>query len=465
MELVPVTAAEADAHLPLIPDTYRQLTTNYPTSDYQFWKSLDSENRSPISLYKRKTDGETYVALPATLHVENQPHCDLWKLYMSNAGEPAANVLNHENLLSLQAESVLQEWQTDDYEQIDADPMRALLFDYCDAGNLETLLNRPPVIMTLRGPFMPESLCWHVTLSLLRALQWLHQGIRDNYDVIEDKSTRRPYTTRTRCHRIRSKSEAQLGWFPILHRDITPGNVLLNHPKGIETYGTVKLGGMAHCLVTGGMPPGVGMDAEDAPVIGYDRINDPKDESIPAPPIWNLREWYGNWKKLGKAQPADKRPYTTGCDIWAVGAILYRMMFGLPPPAPEECKGASCNSWHWYNSKDAPPNTPYVQSNTNCVGDHDLQTFCDHLDYSKELKLVAKTLMCMYRRTTLTSEIMDGAWRAYSSWVTSTEEGKLYRDVYDDIWFRRNNEWRIKRKQQAWAGGNDVDGDVDMQDN
>ncbi|KAK3995314.1 kinase-like domain-containing protein [Cladorrhinum sp. PSN332] len=427
---------------------YSRLEIGYPTSDYVFWKNLDGR----ISLYKRKTDGEIFIGRYSTLH-DNQFETGIWNLYEAGAGAPAANVLNHENIVSIHTEVVHQQWEPDAGDQEDADPEHIILYDYCDAGSLETLLNKSPVKLSLRGPFLPESLCWHVALSLLRALQWLHEGIRDTYNAVEDRSSRRPWTTVTRCHRIRTKTAPQLGWFPILHRDIKPSNVLFSHPKGIETYGTVKLSGMASCLVTGGMLHGPGLGPEDAPAVGYDKVQDPPDEETPAPPIWDLVNWYGNWKKLGKDQPADKRPYTTGNDLWDVGAVLYQMMFGLPPPAPEECRGGGCSSWHWYRRSEEVQTTPHVQSNSRCVGDHDLESFADHLNYSTELKNLLKALMAMNRKITpLASTLLDQAWTGYQLWASGTDAGRLYRDVYDDIWFRRNNEWRMVRKQHATLG-------------
>ncbi|KAK4162877.1 kinase-like domain-containing protein [Cladorrhinum sp. PSN259] len=431
------------------PAGYSELHLNYPTSDYVYWKNIDGR----LALYKRKLDGEIYVGHLSTLH-DNQYDRRIWNLYEKGAGEPAANVLNHENLVSVHTEVVQQQWQPGDAQaQEEADPEHLILYDYCDAGSLHSLFQKPPVKVSIRGPFMPESLCWHVAISLLRALQWLHEGIRDQYDVIENASTRQEWTNVTRCHRVRTKTEPEKGWLPILHRDIKPSNVLLSHPKGIETYGTVKLGGLQRCIVTGGMLHEQGVNAEDAPAIGWEKSTDPTRDTDMQPEIWKLREWYGNWKKLGRRQPMHQRPYTMGNDIWAVGAILYQMMFGMPPPAAEECRGGGCHAWHWYRRSLENKAVPHRQSNPLCMGDHDLDSFPDHLNYSGELKSLLKMLMGMNRKPRpLASEILDGAWRGYTLWADNSEAGKLYRDVYDDMWFRRNNELRMVRKQARQLG-------------
>jgi serine/threonine protein kinase len=129
-----------------------------------------------------------------------------------------------------------------------------LLWDYCDAGTLQDVMDRalPPRAAHNDFPgqdFLPEGFVWHVMLGLLRALQFLHQGIREGYEIEEvpagDGGAGR------RWKRVRGAQTREEDWMPILHRDLQPRNVFRQRPRGIETYGAVKLGGFGNCFVSG----------------------------------------------------------------------------------------------------------------------------------------------------------------------------------------------------------------------
>ncbi|KAI1768522.1 hypothetical protein GGR53DRAFT_377795 [Hypoxylon sp. FL1150] len=132
------------------------------------------------------------------------------------------------------------------------------VWDFCDAGNLGNLLVRPPVHTP--GPlkrypedepntvdywanfpeeeeveqFLPESLCWHVLLSVMKALSWLHDGSWE----MESKNGR---------FAMRPEPD----WQPILHRNITPENIFLQHPEATEWYGPCKLGNYGNLYISG----------------------------------------------------------------------------------------------------------------------------------------------------------------------------------------------------------------------
>jgi hypothetical protein len=92
--------------------------------------------------------------------------------------------------------------------------------------------------------------------------------------------------------KVRGKTVAEGDWWPVLHRDLRAGNVFLQHPRGVETYGAVKLGGFGRCFVSSGAVGGergmpvVAMEREDGVGLGA------------------LRERMGRWKRdhLGLAQ-------------------------------------------------------------------------------------------------------------------------------------------------------------------
>lgn len=95
--------------------------------------------------------------------------------------------------------------------------------------------------------FLPESLVWHVALGVLRALMFLHEGKRDVVSVERDPLT----GNFKRVRKVHGPPETEPDWLPILHRDVRAENIYLQHPRGVETYGAVKLGGFEHCYVGG----------------------------------------------------------------------------------------------------------------------------------------------------------------------------------------------------------------------
>jgi serine/threonine protein kinase len=153
-------------------------------------------------------------------------------------------VLNHPNLVSLIDCFSLQ---FSDSGKLGRERWFTV-WDYCDAGNLGNLLvpsqsspqdneegdvelkNAEPV------KFLPETFCWHVLISLLGALAWLHDGVRD-LAKREDELWERQYE--------------DLDWQPMLHRDITPQNVFIGYSRRREWYGPVKLGNYGQLFISG----------------------------------------------------------------------------------------------------------------------------------------------------------------------------------------------------------------------
>ncbi len=172
--------------------------------------------------------------------------------------EKVKAVLNHPNLVSLVDSFALQFSSSGKFNR----KRWFTVWDYCDAGNIGNLLvppqprpqdrpsspklesedgdtrmeDAPPASGKQEDPqFLPESFCWHVLTSVLRALTWLHDGVRD---VVLDE------------HGWKRLNE-DLDWSPMLHRDITPQNIFIGYPRRREWYGPVKLGNYGRLFVSG----------------------------------------------------------------------------------------------------------------------------------------------------------------------------------------------------------------------
>lgn len=195
-------------------------------------------------LVERKSDGTQLLGHPWDIRQTDPSFSTLME---RGAKLAVGNVLNHPNLINhveTQIDHVFHGLSTRTL------PSRnLLLWDFCDAGTLESLLQEPPVEITsdlvtgVISHFLPEGLCWHVVLSMLKALAWLHEGYRDE-DYVRDTAGGTPErATRSRI--------LDPDWMPILHRDIKPGNIFFQHPRGTETYGLCKLGNLHRCFVSG----------------------------------------------------------------------------------------------------------------------------------------------------------------------------------------------------------------------
>jgi hypothetical protein len=160
------------------------------------------------------------------------------------AGVPISRILNHPNIISLvdivQASSFPGKNVPGEYGDL-------TIWEDMDAGCLEYLLPSPndlPDFTDSEGWHalaaqnfqrfsLPESLCWHVLISVSKALLWLHYGIKESEGILDEA--------------MRHDDD----WQPILIRDISPGQVWFKKPRPKETYGECKLGGFQWAKVTG----------------------------------------------------------------------------------------------------------------------------------------------------------------------------------------------------------------------
>lgn len=183
-----------------------------------------------LAIVHRIADGEEFLC--HEFDIDGRPEMKTLRvLFYRGAYSSAAEVLNHENLISLTGpirNYAFRGWGNENEKR------QYILWDWCDAGTLETILSEPPYSPSVDG-FLPESLVWHVAISMFKALIWLHEGWRQRVKL-------------DRKHEMYKTDE---DWMPILHRGIEARNIYFQSPKGIETYGKCKLGNYGNCFVSG----------------------------------------------------------------------------------------------------------------------------------------------------------------------------------------------------------------------
>lgn len=154
---------------------------------------------------------------------------------------------------------------------------------------------------------LPESLCWHVLGNINRALLWLHCGVKqtdsgDDWQKHDDD------------------------WQPILIREVSPKQIWFKRGGG-ATYGECKLGGFGNAVVTG-FPGGNVAKTE-------------KKEGLQwwyTPPVC-VHFLFVSWWVDGSAlmvmviqeQLSGTESWGPASEIWALGAVVYTMMTGIPP--------------------------------------------------------------------------------------------------------------------------------------
>ncbi len=385
-------------------------------------------------MVRRKSDGEPLLG--RTFDVAKWPDAaPLHSLMTRGAGEAAFNVMNHENLVSVAA--VLMRFPFDG-SGVEASDL--LLVDYCDAGTLMTLLDRPPVQHTATG-FLPESLCWHVARSLLRALAFLHDGYRcDSYTA--------PRSGARRFH----EWVADRDWMPILHRNIRPENIFFQQPRGRETYGLCKLGNFSECFVSGHvnwMSGGAVVSAPDKDCgLETMRARMAVENVYELPKVWTSRfsrsevlysELLMKW---GRTQY--DRPYTRGSELFALGALLYRMMTSRICPHPEECNLLPCQCRHMDPSAEPCPHACHPPINLE-------NPLPQCTDYTDGLHDLIKELLVLNRSDAVSAvELLASAEEAFQTWRETTLDGGLYVDLEDDL---KKREANLRKKMDAEACG------------
>ncbi|CRK44320.1 hypothetical protein BN1723_001006 [Verticillium longisporum] len=392
---------------------------------------------------------------------------DLWQAGMGlvDFTNPDAN---HENIVSLAGYLRQKPLNAKPFSDVEATE-DYLVWDNCDAGNLEALLvDKNPQVKN-RRVFMPESLCWHVLTSVMRALAWAHDGYR--HDVDWKAGTHMWAKTDT-------------DWMPILHRAITPASILFQNPRGAEMYGQCKLGHWGQAFVSGHPASRHDKGARGEPTISnaFGQIMAPHAEPshLEATREVSLVEMRKSMDKYTRDGQKNHRMYTLSDEHWALGAVLYRMMTARELPSRDPCAGCAAGCVHVTACADTYCLLEEAESDQlDRWGDVDLDKTC-RCDYGgcEHVREVIKmsqcthpkwgpTCVCADKCGTKTVNIddvlaqmdyskgllkavrllFDWDWKfsargsvelcgkidsLYASWKTDTGEGREYVDVRDD---------------------------------
>jgi hypothetical protein len=121
--------------------------------------------------------------------------------------------------------------------------------------------------------------------------------------------------------------------------------------------------------------------------------------------------------------------------------MLYRMMCGRDLPAAEEC--GDCGCVHVGSSE-----AEGAACSHDCVGDVNIDEVLKPLfNYTADLKHVVMLLLRLNRNDEWwASAVLDLAWPGFENWAANTEDGRMHRDVFDDLWLRHENQARLDRR-------------------
>ncbi|KAK1589758.1 uncharacterized protein LY79DRAFT_670366 [Colletotrichum navitas] len=347
-------------------------------------------------------------------------------LYDCNLGRNVSHILNHENIISLAGYLRQQPVHprvnaTEDY----------LVWDICDAGTLENLLANPDADAD-PGCFLPESLCWHVLVSIMRALVWLHDGYRQEVNWASGE-------------RRWMRTDAE--WMPILHRGINAQTVFFQHPRGRETYGVCKLGKFGNAFVSGVPARRDGAPDDEKPL--------PHSIGFPIAPKkghMGLANMAKQWREYLGTGRNGKRLYTLSDEHWALGAVLFRMMTGHSLPSLDGCRACRCI----HIRRCAKVSCVYNGEHSGRECEHDAFRGCHcptpctaetdvHIDealhrarYSSNLVLAVRMLLNydLEAPAVGTQGLAVEIEVLYRRWRSETEDGREYVDVDDDLEYR-----------------------------
>ncbi len=147
--------------------------------------------------------------------------------------------------------------------------------------------------------------------------------------------------------------------------------------------------------------------------------------------------------------------------------MLYHMMCGVELPPVEEC--ADCGCVHITSNDPDAEGRRESPCSHDCVGDVNVdEVFKPLFNYTADLKHLAMLLLRLNRNDEWwASAVLDIAWPGFENWAANTEDGRMHRDVFDDMWFRQQNQARRDRRcreveefDMGGSGGTDKDDDV-----
>ncbi|KAM0254894.1 hypothetical protein ACHAQJ_006331 [Trichoderma viride] len=350
-------------------------------------------------------------------------------MYNLNQGPAIAQILNHENIISIaghiRTNSVVGSVSAAENPDL-TQPKDYIVWDFCDAANLSALFQSKPFVSS--DFYLPESLCWHVLTSLLNAITYLHDGKRLFLDTKAPPGEERKWMS------------VDQDWNPILHRAIEPRNIFFQHPRGIETYGLCKLGNFEHAVVTNHViTPG---DTADA-------VEENADISRAMAPYRGLETLDMTRHQLLKsveAYTADNYPYTVANELFSIGTVIFTMMTGRKPLF--YCEKYSC--CHITSSSLDLQGCKTMPHDQQCTHLHqrlrhpdcheptiNTDNYLAKAQYSEGLRRVIKELLAFHpgskaqiaKILPLTKLVMEYYW----DWKFDSEEGMRYKDIEDDM--------------------------------
>ncbi|KAI1337010.1 hypothetical protein F5Y15DRAFT_418324 [Xylariaceae sp. FL0016] len=255
-------------------------------------------------------------------------------LYAFDMVEPLKLILNHPNLVSLRDAMTMDFSTTGSFTREHV----FFIWDYCDAGLLSNLLF-PPSSNTqetettsedgseveLEDPtFLPESFVWHVLCSVLQALAWMHDGVKEYMaegEKLPLELSESAFSDILNDIQSLPFMPTDPDWSPILHRNITPENIFLSYPRRDEWYGPCKLGNFTKAWISGHVqhPSSEGLGTEECEVITPD-----PDSPRPLP---GLAELIRDHQMKGALYPRQRnQPYTMVSEYRALGEVTQAMM-------------------------------------------------------------------------------------------------------------------------------------------
>ncbi|KAH7151894.1 kinase-like domain-containing protein [Dactylonectria estremocensis] len=387
--------------------------------------------------------GEKYLARPIDTYKKplRESEAAAWETLLAehNQAHAVAQILNHENILSLVGRIDLQPFSKT--QKKDDKVESYLVWDYCDASNLSAVFFNHTYKDS--SYYLPESFCWHVIRSLTRAVAYLHDGKRVNF-----KPNNLPGEPL-------AWESADVDWLPILHRAIEPANIWFQQRRGTETYGLCKLGDFGKAMVS-------------CHVVNADK-------QVGARPFgMSLATTQGNkplLETLGKYQediedyPEHERPYTLVQELWSVGAVVFTMMTGRAPTFC--CKKCGCSHIQACAVRGCLENVArgngckckiggckhisgeectHTESKWRpCPADHrcrepiiNLHTYLARAKYTYFLRDAVKELIISDPKqeggnATVAVHHVNYVESMFQSWKDTTEEGKQYRSLDDDM--------------------------------
>ncbi|KAL7900150.1 kinase-like domain-containing protein [Trichoderma sp. SZMC 28014] len=357
----------------------------FATSDFEL---LQETGQGTLFAIKKDEPGVKYIAQPFGVltgfdveGADKQKTIDeasaFYKLFHSSkVGSAIAQIFNHENIISI-AGSIKTHSVANSSERAHLEEY--IVWDYCDASNLSALFHSKPCEST--EFYLPESLCWHVLTSLLNAITYLHDGKRLFLDTEASEGGAKIWAS------------VDQDWLPILHRAIEPRNIFFQQPRGIETYGMCKLGNFEHAVVTNHVITPNGEDVTDehvevgraiAPYRGIKALDTTRQQLL----------------ESAETFTSENRPYTVADELFSIGSVTFTMMTGRQPTINTDSYLATAQY-----SDELKDTVRYL------------------LDFSTSSKTRVNSVL------PTTMAVME----QYQQWKLHSEEGKLYKDIEDDM--------------------------------